>query len=146
MINEELMAKRRTAIEEAYGKGNVDALDEFFASDVILHMSPMPDTKGLEAYKQSVIDSRQLSSDFRFDWQEEICEGDTMAIRLVMRGTHTGTSPTIPVPPTGKEVALKDCVFEYWKDGKIVEFIEYSNYLGLFQQLGIIPPMEQGGQ
>jgi predicted ester cyclase len=45
------------------------------------------------------------------------------------------------VPPTGKEVIAEGCAFYHVKNGKIVEFIEYSNYLGFFQQLGIIPPV-----
>jgi len=33
-----------------------------------------------------------------------------------------------------------------WADGKIVEVLEYNDYLGTLQQLGVIPPMGQGGR
>ena len=52
---------------------------------------------------------------------------------------HTGSDPKFPTPPTGKEVVIEGCAFYCVKNGKIVEFIEYSNYLGFFQQLGVIP-------
>jgi predicted ester cyclase len=54
---------------------------------------------------------------------------------------HTGVSPTVPVPPTGKEVVMKGGLFVHLKNGKIVEVFEYKEYLGLLQQLGVMPPL-----
>ena len=87
---------------------------------------------------------RQSITDIQWNWDEVIIEGNTAVQRYSMRGKHTGTGPMIPVPPTGKEVFMEGCTIYHAKNGKIVEFIEYSKFLGLFQQLGVIPPMEQG--
>ena len=137
----EIMARERWAVEEAFNKGNVDALDEVFSPDVVFHSTPFPDIKGLEAYKRNATANRPAFTDRRIEWEEIICEGNTAVQRYIFHMKHTGTNPLLPFPPTGKEVAFKGCVVYRLKNGKIVEFIEYADYLGLFQQLGITPPM-----
>jgi predicted ester cyclase len=139
----EIMARERRAVEDVFGRGNVDALDEVFASDAVFHMPPFPDIKGLEAYKQSVPATRQSFTDFRFDWDEVICEGNTAVQRYTFHMKFTGKSLMITIPPTGKEVVMKGCVVYHLKNGKVVEFLEYADYLGLFQQMGIVPPIGQ---
>jgi len=143
MSLKEFMAKYRWAVEEAWLKGNVAAMDEVLAPDVITHLSPFPDLKGAEAVKQSQLAVRQAYTDIRFDWDEMIGVGNTMACRWTMRMKHTGVSPMFPVPPTGKELVLKGGWFLHLKGGKIVEVFGYDDYLGLLQQLGVVPPMGQ---
>jgi predicted ester cyclase len=140
MSLKELMDKRLRAVEEAWYKGNVDALDEFCDPDLIHHVYPFPDFVGLEAYKQRILERRQAYTNIRFDWEETIGEGNTMAIRYTMHVKLTGVSPSFPIPPTGKELIMKGCVFCHLKNGKIVEQFEYDDYLGVYQQLGIVPP------
>jgi predicted ester cyclase len=141
MVNKEFMAKELQAIKEAYVNGNVDALNETFAPDITSHRFPFPDIKGLEAYKQYVTMFRQAFTDIQWDFEESISEGDTLARRYTMRMKHTGASPMLKIPPTGKELSIKGCVFDHVKDNKIIEIFEYDDSLGLLQQLGIVPPM-----
>jgi hypothetical protein len=54
---------------------------------------------------------------------------------------HIRTSPSLPIPPTGKEVVLQGCIVVHGKDGKVVEEWEHSDYLGFLQQLGVVPPL-----
>ena len=44
-----------------------------------------------------------------------------------------------PEEMMAKELTLIGCTFDYLKDGQIVEEIEYSDHLGFFRQLGLIP-------
>jgi predicted ester cyclase len=140
MSLKEFKAKYRWATEEVF-KGNVDAVDEVCASDVIRHRPPFPDIKGAEAIKRYYLEIRQAYTDIRFDWEEIIAEGDTLAAHGTFRMKHTGVSPTLRVPPTGKEVVFKACSFSNLKNGKIVEQFEFVDYLGLLQQLGVAPPL-----
>jgi predicted ester cyclase len=137
----EIMARERWAAEESFCKGNVDALDEVFAKDIVVRAPPFPDTLGLEAYKKSIPATRQAFPVIRVEWEEVICEGDTAVQRYTWRMKHTGTSASIPVPPTGKEIALKGCTVYHLKNGKVVEFLGYDDMLGMFMQLGMVPPM-----
>jgi hypothetical protein len=45
------------------------------------------------------------------------------------------------LPTTGKEVTLEGCVVIHVTNGKVTEEWEYSDDLGLLQQLGIVPPL-----
>ncbi len=128
--------------EEAWCKGNLDALDEAFAPDVIWHAPPFPDLKGLEAYKQHILAARQAFTDIQFDWEEMVGEGNTIACRYTMRMKHTGVVSKFPAPPTGKELALRGSTFLHLKKGKVVEQFDYNDYLGLAQQLGLVGGVE----
>jgi steroid delta-isomerase-like uncharacterized protein len=137
-LTKEIMARERWATEEAFIRGNMNALDEVFASDAVFQSPPLLDLKGLEAFKQGLTSFRQAFTDIRWNWDEVISEGNTVAQRYTIRAKHTGTLPEIPVPPTGKELVMKGCVVYHLKKGKIFEFIEYFDWLGMMQQLGAI--------
>jgi predicted ester cyclase len=141
MSLKELEAKIQWANEEAWYKGNVDAFDEVYAADYVWHRPPFPDVSGLEALKQSTADTRLAYSDRQVTFAEWIAEGDAIAYRLTLRMKHTGVSPTLPIPPTGKEVTLQSCFVAHVKDGKVIEEFEYSDYLGFLQQLGVVPAL-----
>ena len=143
MSIEELKAKQRLAEQEAFNKGNVEAWDEVIAPDVIVHTPPLPDAKGLEAYKQSMLAFSQGFTDIRFKLEEIIGQGETTAVRYTINMKHTGVNPMFPVPATGKEVVYSGSIFSNWKNGKIVEQFACDDFLGFLQQLGIAPPMGQ---
>jgi predicted ester cyclase len=44
------------------------------------------------------------------------------------------------VAPTGKEVAVSGITINRARDGRIVEHRVNSNFLGLMQQPGLVPP------
>jgi len=137
----ELKAKIQHAGEEAWYKGNVDALDEAYAAGYISHAPPFPDRNGLEVVKQYVATTRLAYSDIQATYTDWIAEGDLIAYRYTMRMKHTGVSPSLPIPPTGKEVTLEGCVVVRVENGKVIEEWEYSDYLGYLQQLGVVPPL-----
>lgn len=147
MSIKEIMERERWEMEEFFVKGNFNIYDEseVFDKNTVFHIPPFPDIKGVEAFKQASIRACQFITDIQWNWVEVIIEGNTAVQRFTCRGKHTGTCQRFQVPPTGKEVFHEGCTFYHVKNDKIVEFIEYSNYMGLFQQIGIIPPMEQGG-
>jgi predicted ester cyclase len=134
----ELAQKYTKAVEEAYYRGNLDPVDDLYHTDVVIHQPPFPDIVGLEAYKQNIMAARQAFTDIRFNWEEMVGEGKTMAFRSTWHMKHTGVSAKLPVPPTGKEVVMKGGLFISVRNGRIIEIFEYKDYLGLFRQLGVI--------
>jgi predicted ester cyclase len=64
-----------------------------------------------------------------------------MAARYTAHMKHTGPSPLIPMPPTGKELIVSAAMFFRIRNGRIVEMFVYPDNLGLMQQLGLLPPM-----
>jgi predicted ester cyclase len=144
MQAEEIKTKAKRVVE-ACNKGNLDVLDEVYATNVVVHRPPLADSEGIEALKQYHTDLRTAFPDIKMTIEEIIVEGDRNAVRLTTRGTHTGQMPDIPIPPTGKQMVITGCFVGHWVGGKCVEQWDYSDLLGLLQQLGVVPPMGEGG-
>jgi predicted ester cyclase len=68
-----------------------------------------------------------------------VAEGDKVAIRLNVTGTHKGEFQGIP--PTGKKLSLYEMGFITIIDGKITEGWISADTMGLLQQLGALPPL-----
>ena len=140
-MSEELKAKFRKAIEAGWNKGNLDAWDEFYAADYVHHRPPLEVFDSLEAEKQSVANTLKAFSNSEITIHEIVMEGNMSAWRWTWQAKHTGQSPSLPIPPTGKEVTLVGCNVSHWANGKVIEEWEFSDYLGFLMQLGVIPPL-----
>jgi steroid delta-isomerase-like uncharacterized protein len=67
--------------------------------------------------------------------------GDDVVSWVTMRGTHRGAWQGIPA--TGREVTIRTVAQHRVEAGRIVEDWVIVETLGLFQQLGVIPPMQE---
>jgi len=66
-----------------------------------------------------------------------IAEGEKVAARFTMRGTHQGTF--FGVPATGKKIAVSAMNFYRLSGGQFVEERGQPDLLGLLQQIGAVP-------
>jgi len=137
MSVEENKAVVRRNIEEVWNRGNLSVIDEIVAENFVLHDPSQPDPiRGPEGYKQFVTMMRNAFPDLETIIDDLIAEGDTIAVRLTFRGTHTGELAGIP--PTGKHVTFTGMSFKRFEGGKYVESFINADDLGLMQQLGVI--------
>lgn len=141
-MSEDLRSKIRKIYEQAYNQENLDILDDIIAVDYVRHQPPMETVRGIADYKTFIRDVRSAYSGFSMTVDDIIVDRDnnTSAIRLTLRGKHTGQAPTLQAPPTGKDVEMKCCTISYWDKGKVLTEYAYNDYLGLVQQFGVIPP------
>ena len=67
--------------------------------------------------------------------------GDRVVGRYTYTATHAGLF--LGIPPTGNWIAMRS--IDIWRvhDGKFIEHWDELNLLGVFQQLGVIPPLFQ---
>ncbi len=79
---------------------------------------------------------RTAFPDLHFTIEELVAEGDTVAGRLTMSGTHQG--PLMGIPPTGRSVRQDHMHFVRFRDGKAIEHWGVRDELGMMQQLGVI--------
>lgn len=70
-----------------------------------------------------------------------IVDGDTVAMEVQWRGTHTGTlaTPTGDIPPTGRPIQVWATFWQVWKDGRILEQRHHLDVLSMLAQIGAIP-------
>jgi steroid delta-isomerase-like uncharacterized protein len=141
-MSEENKAIVRREHEEIWNsQGNLDAADEIYAPDYIGHDPSLPeDIRGVEAAREFAAAYRSAFPDLEFIIEDQIAEGDKVATRLTVRGTHQGDLEGIA--PTGNEVEIKGIVFSRIGEGKIAEDWGVFDILGLMQQIGAIPPPE----
>ncbi len=141
MTIEENKALIREIIEEVWNKGDLAAVDRYFAPDYIDH-APLPgQAPGPEGYKGAVAAIREAFPDLHLTLEGILSEEDKVAFHYTMQGTHRG--PFMGMPPTGKPFSVTGMIIARIDDGKAVERWANLDTLGLMQQLGAIPAPEQ---
>ncbi len=114
---------------------NIALLDEILAPDFLDHSHP-EFRPGPQDIKQNLLDFYTAFPDATINLEDMIGEGDTIAFRFTIRGTHTGTFAGIP--PTGKTVTLTGMDFVRIVNGKIAEIWSNQDTLSMLQQLDVI--------
>jgi steroid delta-isomerase-like uncharacterized protein len=139
---EENKALVRRSFEEVFNQGNLDAVEEIFASDYVLHDPTSPEERrGTEGMRQYVSIYRTAFPDLQQTIEDQFAEGEKVATRLMGRGTHQGE--LLGIPPTGNRVEAPGIVINRISGGKIAE--SWANYdaLGMMQQIGAVPSPEE---
>jgi len=109
------------AENEAWQKGNCDALEKLEDPNVIYHdMIQGQEVVGFEAHKQYILGGRQMVSGLRQEWKYLTGEGNLLALSYKASGMFTGQVPGLP-PPTGKEITSHSLFLIRLDKGKIVE-------------------------
>jgi steroid delta-isomerase-like uncharacterized protein len=122
-----------------FEQGNIDLLDELLAPDYVNHTPATPDLPtGPEGVKGVVNMFRSAMPDLKVVIEDMIAEGDKVATRYTLEGTHEGE--LFGVPPTGQRLSIKSFTVERVSDGKIRDHWRVSDNLDMMQQLGIFPP------
>ncbi|MDL4774100.1 ester cyclase [Actinomadura xylanilytica] len=83
--------------------------------------------------------------DLDYDIGQVIAEGDYVAFRLTMKGTHEGPLPGSGMPGTGKRVEVRQLHMIRFAGDRIAEHWAVRDDLGMMMQLGVIPGPPGGG-
>jgi len=141
MSAKEIRALVRRFVEES-NKGRAAAMaviDELFATNIVYHGGGGEEIRGLKDYKQSS-ESYNALPDFHFTIDDMVAEGDKVAVRFTLTGTHKGE--IMGIPPTNKKLTMWGIIIYRVVGGKFVEGWERADTLGLMQQLGVVPTPE----
>jgi steroid delta-isomerase-like uncharacterized protein len=127
----------RRALDVIVNQRNLAAAPDFIADDFVTH-SPFPgEAPDREGFVRGYALFLQAFPDFRLTIEDLVAEGDKVALRLVGRGTHTGS--LFGLPPTGKKVVIAGHDLLRVAGGKFVEHWGVGDMLGMLQQLGVVP-------
>ena len=153
MSTEENKASVRNMFEEVFNKGNLAAVDQLFAPNIVAHLDypsnlPVPAEYqlSLEELKQVVSQFRTTFPDLHYTVELQVVEGDMVVTRVTARGTHTGEYRGLTykgIPPTGKQVTWTETQIFRIADGKLVEQWSNEDDLGRLQQVGALPTPAQ---
>jgi predicted ester cyclase len=129
--------------EEVFNKGNLAAVGELHAAKFVLHGPGGMELNGSTEAKEYVRGFRAAFPDVCVTVENMVAEGDYVADRVSITGTHRGDWTGIA--PTGKRVTITCNALSRFEEGKQAEVWEEFDMLSLMQQLGVIPPMVQAG-
>lgn len=126
---------------EAGQRNDFAAWDNLCDPAMVLDPGFAEPTNGLEAVKQYTAGMHSAFPDFFLRMDDVIAEGDRVAVRWSMGGTHTVPlmTPNGSLPPTGKRVTMSGISILRVENGKIVEERVQADMLSMMQQLGVVP-------
>ena len=110
--------------------------NKYYASSYIVH-SAFHGDMNLEHCIKLIMDFETAFPDVKMVLEDMIAEGDKVTMRYSFQGTHKGSYGAIP--PTGKQISVKDVEIFRIVGGKVVEAWDFPDALGLLTQLGAIP-------
>jgi predicted ester cyclase len=130
-------AQFRRTYEELLNGGELSVADELVAPDFVNHEAPPGKDRGPESMRGLATMLRTAFPDLHFTIEDLVAEGDTVAGRLTMSGTHEG--PLMEMAPTGRSVHQDHMHIVRFRDGKALEHWGVRDDLSMMQQLGAMP-------
>ena len=120
-------------------RGDMAVADDILAQDVVFTTVSGAVLRGRSEFKHFAEAFRNAFPDISFQLEAELCEGDLVSARYLMRGTFLGT--LMGLLPTGNEFSVRGIDTFRVVDGKVVEIYASFDTLGQMQQLGIVPKL-----
>ena len=123
---------------EFINSANEDLASDLISADAIFHAPSHPEPlRGPAGYMDVLEMMRSGFPDVQWTLEETVSEGDTVAARFTMRGTHDGEF--FGIPATGNKISVQAMNFYYLTDGQIVGERAQPDLLGVMQQIGAVP-------
>ena len=135
-INENKALERRWF--KAFDKGKdaiMAATDELYSNDFVIHSATGEDMYGLKAAKKYMAEIFSAFPDVHMTIDDLVGEGDKVAVRFTVTGTHKGRF--MGMPASNKKLKMWSIQIDRIANGKFVEGWERTDTLGLMQQLGL---------
>lgn len=103
---------------DAWNSGDVDSYMELYAENIKLHAGTydFPHQKAVEGMYKSM---HAATSDLRLHIHETFGDGERLAVRYTVTGTHTGE--LMGIPPTGREFSITGITIMHFEDGRVIE-------------------------
>ncbi len=136
MSNEANKALIRRVYDAVAGQ-DFDVFDEIVSEDYVDH-DPFPgmESRGLKAFRAPFEASSSAFSDFRIHEDDMVAEGDKVAARITVSGTHVGEF--IGIPATNKSINVGGFDFFEIHDGKITARWGAADTGAMMEQLGLM--------
>jgi len=146
-MSEENKEKVRRFLEEAFGQGKTEVVDELLHSDFVCYdpNSEAGEIRGADTVKGEIEYFHSAVPDLSWRVEDQVAEGDKVVSRYTVSGTHQGEF--FGVPGTGKRIEMTGIQIDRFDEsGKLVEEWPEYDLLGVMKQIGAIPePQQQAG-
>jgi len=125
--------------EEVWNKSQINAIDRLLADDAVAH--GLLDDQGRElrgpaGFKPFFLQFTKAFPDIHVEVVDTISEGDKIAARCIVTGTHKGDA--LGAPASHKPIEFTGMTILRVKDGKIAEAWNNFDFQGLSTQIGAL--------
>ena len=121
-MSEENKQKARRMLEEAFGQGKVQIVEEILDPNFVCYdpNSESGEVRGANSIKQEIEYFRNAVPDLTYTVEDQVAEGDKVVTRYTATGTHQGEF--FGVAPTGKRIEMSGIQIDrFGESGKMVE-------------------------
>ena len=127
-------------MERAFNEGDLTVVDAALTQDGIDHQEALG-TNFATHLKAVITMLRTAFPDLHFEIHDMLAEGDLVAFRSTMTGTHRG--PFQGLPPTDTPISVAHMHFVRLVNGKTSNLWHVWDVAGLMRQLGAATPRTQ---
>jgi steroid delta-isomerase-like uncharacterized protein len=129
--------------QQLWDNWNIGVADELFTDDYRLHLPGSLVAIDRDGAKQVVQMFSTAFPNLQHTINEMIAEGNVVAARWTVHGTHRGDFQGIA--PTGNDVTVAGMTVHHLSDGKIAETWLTFDTMELLQQIDAVPRLAQAG-
>jgi steroid delta-isomerase-like uncharacterized protein len=140
MSAEENKVKARRLMEEAFGEGKPDLVDELLSPDFVRYDPYIEagEVRGAQIVKENIVWFHNALPDLTCTIEEQVAEGEKVVSRWTVRGTHQGEF--FGVTGTGNQLEFTGIQIDRFDEsGRIAEERAQFDLLGAMRQMGAIP-------
>lgn len=135
-------------MEKGFNQGDLSVVEKYTATEAIDHQEPLG-TEFIAHLKEVIVTLRTAFPDLHFEIHNVVAEGDIVAFRSTMTGTHLGelrvagmgvfkAGPKV-LPPTGRQISVPHMHFLRVVNGKTFDLWHIMDTMAMLGQLGAIP-------
>jgi steroid delta-isomerase-like uncharacterized protein len=132
-VSNENVGLARRWFEEVWNQRRTDTIDELLTDENVSHSESGPLRGRREFIERTHAPFLAAFPDLRMAVEAAIGEGDEVAVRWSVTGTHLGDN--LGFPATGRWVSFRGVTWIRFSGGKMVEGWDCWNQGGLFQAL-----------
>jgi steroid delta-isomerase-like uncharacterized protein len=133
--------------DQVWNAGDERAIDRLLSPAAKLHglaSGTGEPIVGPDGFKPFFHAFRDAFPDIRIRMVRTICEGDLVACHCAVTGTHRGAG--LGVAPSGSPVEFYGVAIATIRDGQIQEAWNCFDFMSLYQQVGMLPPLPDARQ
>jgi len=116
-----------------FNEARFDQLDGFLAEGYEIKDAPPGSARGAEGIREVVTMFRTAFPDMVISLDEVIAEGDWVASKSTLRGTHRGDF--LGLAPTGRTVSVTSLTMVKYRDGRLTESWVKNDVAAMMRQL-----------
>lgn len=130
----QIIFKTLKAAQSYFNSGKLDAyVDTLYAPEADCYVTPSEAAQDREDVRSLCRDFKAGFPDASLTLDEIVVDGDTVAVRYHLRGTHRGTFEEIPA--TGRHISVPGMSMMRWQGKQVVELWNTMDTCSLRTQL-----------